>query len=244
MIIIPAIDIIDGTCVRLIKGDYERQTTYSDNPVDVASSFKDLGFTNLHLVDLDGARIKQFTHYALLEEIVTKTNLIVDVGGGIHSYETVKRVFDSGAHQITCGSMAVHNRQLVLELLDEFGSERLILGADAKDGKIAISGWSETVDVELIDFIASYAKEGIVNVISTDIALDGMLQGPSFSLYEKLQTQFPSLQFVASGGVTTMSDVTRLGEMGMYGAIVGKAIYEKKIDIDQLAQYHINQGAL
>ena len=234
MRVIPAIDIIDGKCVRLIKGDYATQKTYSDNPLEMAKSFEDLGIQYLHLVDLDGAKAKQIINYKTLEQIASKTNLIVDFGGGIKSEADVQIAFNSGAKQITIGSIAAQNPELMLEWLQKYGSEKIILGADCKDRKIATNGWLESSDQDVIVFIQEYEKRGTVYNIVTDIEKDGMLAGPAFELYKEILESTPKVKLIASGGVTTIDDVLKLIELGCEGAIIGKAIYEGTINLNDL----------
>lgn len=234
MRIIPAIDIIDGKCVRLTKGDYGTQKIYNENPLEVAKQFEDFGIQFLHLVDLDGAKSKHIVNHKVLEQITSKTALHVDFGGGIKSREDVKVAFESGASQITGGSIAVHEPQTFEAWLSEFGSEKIILGADCKDRKIATHGWLNASELDVISFIENYKAKGINYVICTDIAKDGMLQGASFELYEEiLKTTFVKL--IASGGVTTMQDLERLKQIGCEGAIIGKAIYEGTISLKELS---------
>lgn len=234
MRIIPAIDIIDGKCVRLSKGDYATQKTYSDNPLDMAKQFEDFGVKYLHVVDLDGAKAKQIVNYKTLELLATKTNLIVDFGGGIKSEKDVKIAFDSGAKQITVGSIAAQNSSLMLEWLQKYGSEKIILGADCKDRKIATNGWLESSDDDVVSFIQEYEKNGIIYSIVTDIEKDGMLAGPAFELYSEILSETKQIKLIASGGITTIDDVIKLSEMGCEGAIIGKAIYEGTINLKEL----------
>ncbi len=237
MEIIPAIDIIDGQCVRLTQGDYEQKKVYDQNPVEVAKRFEALGVRRLHLVDLDGARSKKIVNHEVLAAITRETNLTVDFGGGIKSEVDVELAFASGAQQITVGTLAVKNRPLVLEWLAKYGADRIILGADAKDGRIAVSGWQEDSALDLFDFLADYQAAGVRYVICTDIAKDGLLQGPSIDLYHQIRERFPQLQLIASGGVTTLADLETLTAIGCAGAIVGKALYEGTIPLTELANY-------
>lgn len=237
--IIPAIDIIDGKCVRLSQGDYEQKKIYNENPLEVAKQFEDAGIRRLHLVDLDGAKQKKVVNYNVLEQIVGKTNLTVDFGGGVQTNEDIRAVFDSGAAQVTAGSIAVKNPALVGNWLAEFGSERIILGADAKNGKIAVSGWQETSDIWLADFVTTYVEKGIQYTISTDVAKDGMLAGPNVEMYRTLQAQFPELYIIASGGVSTFDDIKQLAELSIFGVIVGKAIYENRISLKEIERFMI-----
>lgn len=237
MRIIPAIDIIGGKCVRLSQGEYDSKKVYHENPLDVARMFEDNGIKYLHLVDLDGAKAKHVVNLKVLEDIVSKTRLIVDFGGGIKSDEDIKAVFENGAAQVTVGSLAVSNPEKMKQWLSEYGSEKIILGADAKDGKIAISGWQTISTQSLTEFIGSYATKGVEYVVCTDISKDGMLQGSSIELYRQLRHDFPKLRFVASGGVTSISELSVLEEIGMDGAIIGKAIYEGKISLTDLKAF-------
>lgn len=236
MRIIPAIDIIGGKCVRLSKGDYSTQKTYSENPLDMAKQFEDFGVKYLHVVDLDGAKAKQIINYKTLELLATKTNLIIDFGGGIKSEEDVKIAFNSGAKQITVGSIAVQNTTLMLEWLQKYGSEKIILGADCKERKIATNGWLESSDDDVVSFIQEYEKNGILYSIVTDIEKDGMLSGPAFDLYDEILSETNQIKLIASGGITTIDDVLKLSEMGCEGAIIGKAIYEGTINLKDLMQ--------
>ena len=235
MKIIPAIDLIDGKCVRLTKGDYSTKKEYSSDPLDMAMRFADAGLSYLHLVDLDGARTGAVVNYKILEQIASKTPLEIDFGGGIKSDESIRIAFESGAKKVTVGSVAVKNRELVAEWLSVYGSEKLILGADVKGEKIAISGWTETGDEYVFDFVREYLEKGFKTVISTDVAKDGMLEGPSFELYKKLLGEIEGLNLIASGGIRNMEDLEKLREMGMHGAIIGKAIYEGRIDLKDLS---------
>lgn len=234
--IIPAIDIIDGKCVRLTQGDYNQKKEYNRHPLEVAKSFEDAGLTRLHLVDLDGARQKRIINHRVLEQIATHTRLHVDFGGGVQSNEDLAIAFNAGARQVTGGSVAVRNRPLFESWLEKYGREKIILGADAQAEKIAVSGWQEATEVSVFDFVEDFAGIGVRYVISTDVAKDGLLQGPSFQLYEQLQKRCPQVQLIASGGVSHLDDVIRLDEMGVFGVIVGKAIYEGRITLKQLSE--------
>lgn len=243
MRIIPAIDIIDGKCVRLTKGDYQTKKIYNEHPLEVAKQFEDSGIKHLHLVDLDGAKASKIINYKVLEEIASNTQLKIDFGGGLKSSEDLKIAFNSGAEQITGGSIAVKNPAIFKEWLQKYGADKIILGADAMDEKVAISGWLEESEQELLPFIQSYEKEGIVYVISTDIAKDGMLEGPSFELYEKiLATCNTSLKLIASGGISTFDEIPKLADLGCEGVIIGKAIYENRISLKQLENYILNNN--
>lgn len=237
MRIIPAIDIIDGKCVRLSQGDYSTSKIYNENPLEVAKEFQDHGIKYLHLVDLDGAKSKHIVNHKVLEQIATGTDLKIDFGGGLKSDEDLKIAFNSGASQITGGSIAVKDQEIFLSWLEKYGSERIILGADAKDEKVAVSGWLEDSKEELIPFIQKYSENGIQYVICTDIAKDGMLQGPSFELYQKILAELPEIKLIASGGIAEFDDLPRLQEIGCEGAILGKAIYEGRITLKQLEKF-------
>jgi len=235
--IIPAIDIIEGKCVRLSQGDYNQKKVYNENPLEVARMFEDAGITRLHLVDLDGAKAGNIVNYKVLETIASKTNLVIDFGGGLKSNEDLRIAFESGAQMITGGSIAVKNKEVFTGWIETYGAEKIILGADVKDEKIAVGGWIETSDLELIPFIQDYTQKGITKVICTDISKDGMLQGPAVDLYKKVLGEFPELYLVASGGVSGIDDIDRLIEAKVPAVITGKAIYEGKIDLKQLEKY-------
>lgn len=234
MLIIPAIDIIDGKCVRLTQGDYNQKKVYNEHPLEVAKAFEDAGITHLHLVDLDGARARHIVNYKVLETIASKTSLTIDFGGGLKSDKDVYIAFESGAHQITGGTIAVKGAPTFTSWIEKYGGEKIILGADVKDRKIAVHGWEETSELDLFDFVDGYQKKGIQSVICTDIAKDGMLQGAATDLYKELMDRFTELKIIASGGVSDMADLERLAEIGCYGAIVGKAIYEGRIQLEDL----------
>lgn len=236
--IIPAIDIIGGKCVRLLQGDYERKTVYNENPLEVARMFEDAGISRLHLVDLDGAKAKHIVNYKVLEQIASKTQLIIDFGGGLKSDEDLKVAFESGAAMVTGGSIAVKEPELFLSWLEKFGSDKIILGADAKDGKIAVSGWQESTELSVVEFIAEFHQKGISKVISTDISRDGMLSGPAFELYAEIMETLPEVEIIASGGISSMDDICKLAEMGVPGVITGKAIYEGKISLKDIETYN------
>ena len=239
MRIIPAIDIIDGKCVRLSKGDYATKIIYNENPLEVAKQFEAHGIQYLHLVDLDGAKSKHIVNYKILEEIALKTTLKIDFGGGLKSDDDLNIAFNSGAHQITGGSIAVKNPVIFKKWLKKYGNEKIILGADSNNEKIAINGWLEESDQELIPFIQKYIDEGISHVISTDISKDGMLQGPSFELYSKILDQIKGVKLIASGGISTFEELPKLAELGCEGTIIGKAIYEGRITLKQLEKFII-----
>jgi|ERR1019366_5497926 phosphoribosylformimino-5-aminoimidazole carboxamide ribotide isomerase len=234
MEIIPAIDIIDGECVRLTQGNYLLKTTYSKSPLEVALQFESIGIKRLHLVDLDGAKKGQVVNLKVLEKIASKTKLIIDFGGGIKTDEDIKNVYDAGATLATIGSIAVKNKDLFFSWLDKYGSEKILLGADVKDEKIAVGGWLETTNISIFDFIKENMERGIETIFCTDIAKDGLLQGPSIELYKKIIEQFPKLNLIASGGVTSIKDLEELKNIGCSGAIVGKAIYEGRITMEEL----------
>ncbi|QOG00997.1 1-(5-phosphoribosyl)-5-[(5-phosphoribosylamino)methylideneamino]imidazole-4-carboxamide isomerase [Flavobacterium sp. MDT1-60] len=241
MRIIPAIDIIDGKCVRLSKGDYDTKIIYNENPLEVAKSFEAHGIEYLHLVDLDGAKSSKIVNYKILEQIATQTSLQIDFGGGLKSDEDLKIAFESGANQITGGSIAIKNRAIFEKWISEYGSDKIILGADAKDEKVAISGWLEDSDEDLIPFIQEYQMKGIQYVICTDIAKDGMLEGPSFDLYKKILDEANGVKLIASGGISTFDELPKLAELGCEGTIIGKAIYEGRITLKQLENYIIRK---
>ncbi len=237
MRIIPAIDIINGQCVRLEKGDYARQTTYHTDPLEVAKSFEDHGLIYLHLVDLDGAKAGTLKNWKVIEQICTQTNLIVDVGGGIKRYEDVQKALDAGARQINVGSLAVKSPDTVSQWIETLGAEVIILSADVREGYIAIHGWQTLTDIGITDFVQQYALMGIQYIACTDIAKDGMMAGASFGLYESLLASFPDLHLIASGGISSVEDLGRLAQMGMDGAIIGKAIYEGLLPLEQLKKW-------
>ena len=237
MRIIPAIDIIDGKCVRLSQGDYDTKKIYNENPLEVAKEFEDYGIEYLHLVDLDGAKSKQIINHKTLELIASKTNLKVDFGGGIKANDDIRIAFECGANQITGGSIAVQNPTLFQEWISQYGSDKIILGADAKDRKIATHGWLETSELDVIDFIQEYKTKGIDYVICTDIAKDGMLQGTSNELYAEILAA-SDVKLIASGGVSSIDDLIKVKELGCEGAILGKAIYEGRILLKDLKQFY------
>jgi len=240
MRIIPAVDIINGQCVRLTKGDYDTKKVYNENPLEVAKVFEDSGIQHLHVVDLDGAKASHIVNYRVLESIASKTNLKIDFGGGLKSDEDLKIAFDSGAHQITGGSIAVKNPEVFENWISKFGADKIILGADCKYEKIAISGWQEDSDLEVIPFIKGYQSKGISYVICTDISKDGMLEGPSFDLYSNIINESKDIKLIASGGISKYDELPRLKDMGCEGVIVGKAIYENRISLKEIEQFIIN----
>lgn len=237
--IIPAIDLIDGKCVRLSQGDYNQKTVYNENPLEVAKMFEAAGIRRLHLVDLDGAKAKHIVNHKVLELLSTKTNLIIDFGGGLKSDKDLEIAFNSGAQMITGGSIAVKERDTFLKWLEKYGNKKIILGADAKNGNIAVSGWLEATELPVVEFISDFHEKGIVKVISTDISRDGMLTGPSFDLYKEIMDKLPKVEIIASGGIASMSDIMELAEMGVPGVIVGKAIYENKISLKEIERYNL-----
>ncbi|HEY4154898.1 MAG TPA: 1-(5-phosphoribosyl)-5-[(5-phosphoribosylamino)methylideneamino]imidazole-4-carboxamide isomerase [Puia sp.] len=234
--VIPAIDIINGKCVRLTQGDYSRQKIYNEYPLEVALQFEDAGLKRLHLVDLDGARQGAVKNWKVLETLAGKTNLVIDFGGGIAGSGDLQIVFDSGAAFATVGSIAVKNEKLFMEWLLRFGAKKFLLGADVREEKISISGWQEDTGIGIYDFIEKYIQAGIIQLFCTDIRLDGAMQGPSLELYKKIVLRFPDLHFIASGGIRSLDDISRLEEAGCRGAIVGKAIYEGLIKLKDLAR--------
>jgi phosphoribosylformimino-5-aminoimidazole carboxamide ribotide isomerase len=235
MIIIPAIDLIDGKCVRLTKGDYDTKKVYGNDPLEMAKRFEQHGFQRLHLVDLDGAKAGRVINLPVLEAISNNTKLKVDFGGGIKSDEDLSNVMAAGADQVTIGSLAVKDPSKVSEWIDRFGAEKIILGADVKDRMIAIGGWLETSSLELFDLIQLYYDKGVRDVLCTDISKDGMLEGPAFSLYDEIMQKYPDLLLIASGGVSGIEDVRKLKDAGIPSVVIGKAIYEGRIDLNELA---------
>ena len=237
MEIIPAIDIIDGKCVRLTQGDYAQKKIYNEHPLEVAKEFEAAGLRRLHLVDLDGAKAGAVKNWKVLETLAGKTALTIDFGGGIKQENDVKIVFESGAAYATIGSLAVKDEALFVNWLRVFGASKFLLGADVKDEKIAVGGWLETTDIWIYDFIRKYVDHGVQQVFCTDVSKDGKLEGPSLSLYKDILKEFPSLHFIASGGVSTITDLEELATAGCKGAIVGKAIYEGRISIKDLVAF-------
>ena len=254
MRIIPAIDIIDGKCVRLSKGDYSTKKVYNENPLEVAKKFQDHGIEYLHLVDLDGAKSKHIVNHKVLESIASKTNLKIDFGGGLKSNEDLKIAFNSGANQITGGSIAIKDPEIFMDWLEKYGNDKIILGADANNEKVAVSGWLEESDKKLIPFIKGYKNAGVKYIICTDISRDGMLQGPSFKLYKRILAECNvistvqsgeksiQLKLVASGGISMFDELPKLAQIGCEGTIIGKAIYEGRISLKQLENYIINKN--
>lgn len=235
--LIPAIDLIDGKCVRLTQGDYDTQKVYNEDPVEVAKMFEDHGIRRLHMVDLDGARAGRIINYRTLERVANRTALVIDFGGGLKQDGDLEIAFDSGAQMVTGGSIAVKQPEQFAAWIQRFGSERILLGADAKERKIAVSGWQEHTDLELIPFIEGYRHKGITKAICTDIGRDGMLQGPAVELYQEIRQAIPDLYLIASGGVGNVADIERLAEAGIPAVIFGKALYEGRIQLKDLLRF-------
>lgn len=238
MEIIPAIDIIDGKCVRLTQGDYNQKKIYNEQPVEVAKQFEDAGLRRLHLVDLDGAKDKKVKNWKVLESVAAKTSLVIDFGGGITAEDDVRIVFNSGAAMATIGSVAVKNEFEFIKWLLLFGADKFLLGADVKDKMIAIHGWLETTDRSIFDFIDQYIGKGVQQIFCTDVSKDGKLEGPSVDLYKEIIEKFPGLYFIASGGVASVNDLVLLREAGCKAAIIGKAIYENRITLEELTRFN------
>ena len=236
--IIPAIDIIEGKCVRLSQGDYSKKKVYNEDPVEVAKEFEAHGMRRLHVVDLDGAASHHIVNYKVLEKIATRTSMIIDFGGGIKSDEDLVIAFENGAQMVTIGSVAVKHPTLMERWIGMFGSEKIILGADAKDEKISINGWKEDSQIELLPFLKDYTKKGIRKVLCTDISRDGMLTGPSTELYKKIIEEFPQMHLIASGGISCLDDIKKLEEAKIPAVVFGKAIYEGKISLKELSQFY------
>lgn len=237
MEIIPAIDIIGGKCVRLTRGDYEQKKVYNENPLEVAKEFEDVGLQRLHLVDLDGAKAGDVKNWKTLEQISSRTNLVIDFSGGISTKKNVRICFDSGARYAAVGSIAVKDEQTLTDWLMEFGVQKFIIGADVKDEKLAIRGWTESTETTVFELIENYKTKGVRQFFCTDINKDGLLQGTAIDLYKKILNQHPSIDLIASGGVTSLDDLFKLREAGCSGAIVGKAFYEKKIFLSDLKPF-------
>ena len=231
--LIPAIDIIEGQCVRLTKGDYDQKTVYG-NPLEMAQEFERIGFRRLHMVDLDGAKSKHIVNDEVLNRITKATNLIVDVGGGIKTDEDIRKAFDNGASMVTVGSIAVTHPELFLSWVEQYGAERLILGADVRNGKISINGWKEDSTEDLLPFLRRYIDDGVRNVLCTEISKDGTLQGPAIELYQRVMKEYPELHLIASGGVSSIEDIKSLDAAGIPAVVFGKAIYEGKINLQEL----------
>ena len=244
MRIIPAIDIIEGKCVRLTKGDYNTKKVYNENPLEVAKQFEDAGIKNLHVVDLDGAKASHIVNYKVLEQIASKTNLNIDFGGGLKSDKDLEIAFNSGTNQVTGGSIAVKNPTVFESWITKFGAEKIILGADfypdSSGGKIATNGWQEESSLDVIPFISDYQNKGIQYVICTDISKDGMLQGPSFETYSSILSEINEIKLIASGGISSFEELPKLANLNCEGVIIGKAIYENKISLKQLEKFIIN----
>jgi phosphoribosylformimino-5-aminoimidazole carboxamide ribotide isomerase len=236
MKIIPAIDLIDGKCVRLTQGDYAQKKIYNENPLEVAQGFEQAGLKFLHLVDLDGAKAGKVINWKVVEDLTRNTKLTIDFGGGIKTKDEISKLLDLGVHQVNLGSIAVKNPEVVFEWLEFFSAAKIILSADVKDEVVQISGWQENASLRIEDFVKSYSVKGINTVTCTDIATDGMLSGPNLDLYKKLMTLFPSVKWIASGGVSNLEDLVKLKELGVNGVIIGKAIYEGRISLDQLTK--------
>jgi len=238
--IIPAIDVLDGKCVRLSQGDYDQKKVYDEDPLEVAKRFEDHGLHRLHLVDLDGARANRVINYRVLERIASRTSLIIDFGGGLKSDYDLQIAFDNGAQMVTGGSVAVKNPAVFQRWIDKFGGTSIILGADCRNNRIAIDGWTENTEEDVFSFIENWRKQGILKVICTDISKDGTLEGPNVELYRKIREQDPEIHLIASGGTACLEDIDRLEEAHIPGVIIGKAIYEGRIDIKELSKRIIN----
>ena len=232
--LVPAIDIIGGQCVRLTKGDYDQKTVYRDSPAEVAKEFEDLGFKRLHVVDLDGAKSKHIVNDAVLKSITTVTGLTVDFGGGIKTDEDIEKAFASGASMVTVGSIAVTHPELFIGWLEKYGAERMILGADVRHGKISINGWKEDSEEDLLPFLRKYIDAGVKNVLCTEISMDGTLSGPAIDLYKEIMDAYPAIHLIASGGVSSIDDIRALDAAGIPSVVFGKAIYEGKINLNEL----------
>ena len=232
--LIPAIDIIDGQCVRLTKGDYDQKTVYRDSPAEVAREFEQLGFQRLHVVDLDGAKSKHIVNSGVLRDITTETRLTVDFGGGIKTDDDIVKAFEAGASMVTVGSIAVTQPDLFLGWLDKYGADRMILGADVRNGKISINGWKEDSAEDLLPFLKKYIDRGVKTVLCTEISKDGTLQGPAIELYQQVMAEYPQLHLIASGGVSSLDDIKALDAAGIPAVVFGKAIYEGKINLKEL----------
>ena len=237
MLIIPAIDIIDGKCVRLTKGNYDTKIIYNENPVDAAKAFENAGITHLHLVDLDGAKKSEVVNWKVLESIASQTKLQIDFSGGIKTKQSAQHAFDLGATQITVGSLAAKNPKEFVDWIWEFGEEKLILGADVIKDKIAIHGWQESSTKDIYSYLDYFFEEGIDYVLCTDVSKDGMLQGPSIDLYKDILEEYEEINLIASGGVSSLEDLNQLKEIGCYAAIVGKAFYEGRISLSELSNF-------
>lgn len=232
--LVPAIDIIDGKCVRLTKGDYNNKTIYEESPVDMAARFESLGYSRLHVVDLDGAKSKHVVNIETLRKITEKTRLKVDFGGGVKSNDDIKKVFDNGASMVTVGSVAVTYKKMFTDWLNCFGADRIILGADVRNGRISINGWKEDTEEDIVSFLKYYVMAGVKNVLCTDISKDGTLSGPAVPLYKTILSSFPTINLIASGGVSCVEDIKKLDKEGLHSVVFGKAIYEGRINIETL----------
>ncbi|WP_185862413.1 1-(5-phosphoribosyl)-5-[(5-phosphoribosylamino)methylideneamino]imidazole-4-carboxamide isomerase [Blattabacterium cuenoti] len=242
MDIIVAIDLMDGKCVRLIQGDFKRKKIYNDDPLEFAFLLENNGISRLHLVDLDGAKKGKVVHWKILEKIATHTHLIIDFGGGIHTEEDLRSVFENGGKIATVGSIAVKKPFLLKKWINIYGGDKILLGVDVKNRKIAINGWKKFVDIPFFDFLKEKNNHGIKKIFSTDISRDGVLSGPSFSLYKEIIKKFPNIELIASGGIRHMEDVNKLFELGCSGVIIGKAIYENKISFSKLKNWKKNNN--
>ena len=238
MEIIPAIDIIEGKCVRLTKGDYNTKKIYNESPLEVAKQFEDAGLTRLHLVDLDGAKAGEVKNWKVLEAIAARTQLTIDFGGGVKTEKDVSIILNSGGALVTIGSLAVKDETTFVSWFGKWGAEKFLLGADVKDERITVGGWLETTDIWIYDFIEKYFEKGVRQIFCTDVAKDGALEGPSIELYKNIVSKFPQLHFIASGGVSTLDDVHQLNDIGCNGVIIGKAIYEGRVPLSQLKRFH------
>jgi phosphoribosylformimino-5-aminoimidazole carboxamide ribotide isomerase len=239
MTIIPAIDIMDGKCVRLTQGDFAQQKIYDNNPMEVAKQFEDAGIKRLHIVDLDGAKAGSITNLFVLEKIAAATNLIIDFGGGVKKVEDVSNVLNAGAALVSIGSVAVKQPPELKNWVDQFGANKFLIGADVLNEKIKISGWLEETNLSIFDFIENMVKLNLINIFCTDISKDGAMQGPSIGLYKKIIEKFPQVNLIASGGVSGINDVIELNKIGCSGAIIGKTIYERKVTLPQLLNYSL-----
>jgi phosphoribosylformimino-5-aminoimidazole carboxamide ribotide isomerase len=238
MEIIPAIDIIEGKCVRLTKGDYNTKKIYNESPLEVAKQFEDAGLTRLHLVDLDGAKAGEVKNWKVLEAIAARTQLTIDFGGGVKTEKDVSIILNSGGAMVTIGSLAIKDETTFVSWFEKWGAEKFLLGADVKDERITVGGWLETTDIWIYDFIEKYFEKGVRQIFCTDVAKDGALEGPSIELYKNIVSKFPQLHFIASGGVSTLDDVHQLNDIGCNGVIIGKAIYEGRVPLSQLKRFH------
>lgn len=235
--IIPAIDLIDAKCVRLSQGDYSRKTIYNENPLEVAKMFEGAGIKRLHLVDLDGAKKGKITNLAVLEKIAANTNLVVDFGGGVKTENDFSSILNAGANYVAVGSVAVKNPEMFTKWIEKFGASQILLGTDVNNRKLAVSAWQEATEIDIFDFLTVKIKQGITNVFSTDISKDGMLEGASTELYGELKKEFPQINLIASGGISTIDDVREVEKVGCSGVIIGKAIYENRISLDDLKEF-------